>query len=96
MLYQLIAYYTIHAGTKQTLWEYISWTVIVFQNAAALEVIICIENCEGMLRNRESTLELGKAIIILKFLSHLRRSFMLPSESSKATCPSQPSRSCPE
>lgn len=38
MLYQLIAYYTIHAGTKQTLWEYISWTVIIFQNAAALEV----------------------------------------------------------
>lgn len=52
MLYQLIAYYTIHAGTKQTLWEYISWTVIVFQNAAALEVIICMRNCDGMLRNR--------------------------------------------
>lgn len=38
MLYQLIAYYTIHRGTQQTLWEYISWTVIIFQNAAALEV----------------------------------------------------------
>lgn len=38
MLYQLIAYYTIHRGTKQTLWEYISWTVIIFQNAAVLEV----------------------------------------------------------
>lgn len=38
MLYQLIAYYTIHRDTKQTLWEYISWTVIIFQNAAVLEV----------------------------------------------------------
>lgn len=38
MLYQLIAYYTIHKGTKQTLWEYIAWTVIIFQNAALLEV----------------------------------------------------------
>lgn len=38
MLYQLIAYYTIHKGTKQTLWEYLSWTVIIFQNAAVLEV----------------------------------------------------------
>jgi very-long-chain (3R)-3-hydroxyacyl-CoA dehydratase len=38
MLYQLIAYYTIHSGTKQTLWEYIGWTVIIFQNAAVLEV----------------------------------------------------------
>lgn len=40
MLYQLIAYYTIHRGTQQTLWEFISWTVIIFQNAAVLEVNI--------------------------------------------------------
>jgi len=39
MLYQLIAYYTIDRGTKQTLWEYIGWTVIIFQNAAVLEVL---------------------------------------------------------
>jgi len=39
MLYQLIAYYTIHRGTQQTLWEYIAWTVIIFQNAAVLEII---------------------------------------------------------
>lgn len=38
MLFQLIAYYTIHRDTKQTLWEYIGWTVIIFQNAAVLEV----------------------------------------------------------
>jgi hypothetical protein len=38
MLFQLIAYYTIHRGTQETLWEFISWTVIIFQNAAILEV----------------------------------------------------------
>ncbi|CRK98938.1 CLUMA_CG011943, isoform A [Clunio marinus] len=38
MLYQLIAYYTIHRGTTQTLWEFICWTVIIFQNAAVLEI----------------------------------------------------------
>jgi hypothetical protein len=39
MLVQLISYYTIDRGSKQTLWEYLAWTVIIFQNAAVLEVI---------------------------------------------------------
>lgn len=37
MLYQLIAFYTIDKGEK-SLWDYISLTVIIFQNAAVLEV----------------------------------------------------------
>ncbi|KAL7035823.1 hypothetical protein ACKWTF_008575 [Chironomus riparius] len=41
MLFQLISYYTIDKAvqSKMTLWEYISWTVIVFQNAAVLEIL---------------------------------------------------------
>uniref|UniRef100_A0A182XXC5 Very-long-chain (3R)-3-hydroxyacyl-CoA dehydratase n=1 Tax=Anopheles stephensi TaxID=30069 RepID=A0A182XXC5_ANOST len=39
MLYQLIAYYTIDKGTQQTLWEYLGFTVILFQNAALLEIV---------------------------------------------------------
>jgi hypothetical protein len=38
MLYQLIAFYTIDKGIEKTLWDYIKLTVIVFQNAALLEV----------------------------------------------------------
>lgn len=38
MLYQLIAYYTIDRGVEKTLWEYLACTVIIFQNAAVLEV----------------------------------------------------------
>lgn len=38
MLYQLVAYYTIHRGVDQSLWDYIGLTVIIFQNAAVLEV----------------------------------------------------------
>ncbi|CAO1412715.1 unnamed protein product [Diamesa serratosioi] len=39
MLFQLICYYTIERGTKTTLWDYISLTVIIFQNAAVLEIL---------------------------------------------------------
>uniref|UniRef100_A0A182NFW0 Very-long-chain (3R)-3-hydroxyacyl-CoA dehydratase n=1 Tax=Anopheles dirus TaxID=7168 RepID=A0A182NFW0_9DIPT len=39
MLYQLIAYYTIDKGTDRTLWEYLGGTVILFQNAALLEIV---------------------------------------------------------
>lgn len=38
MLYQLIAYYTIDKGIEKSLWDYLSLTVIIFQNAAVLEV----------------------------------------------------------
>ncbi|CAD7092906.1 unnamed protein product [Hermetia illucens] len=38
MLYQLIAYYTTNAAAGKTLWDYIGWTVIIFQNAAFLEI----------------------------------------------------------
>lgn len=38
MLYQLVAYYTIDSGSGKSLWDYLSLTVIVFQNAAVLEV----------------------------------------------------------
>lgn len=38
MLYQLIAYYTIDKGVEKSLWDYLSLTVIIFQNAAVLEV----------------------------------------------------------
>lgn len=38
MLYQLIAYYTIDKGIDKSLWDYLSATVIIFQNAALLEV----------------------------------------------------------
>lgn len=38
MLFQLISFYTIDRNSGKTLWEYISWTVIIFQNAAVLEV----------------------------------------------------------
>lgn len=40
MLYQLIAYYTTNAAAGKTLWDYIGWTVIIFQNAAFLEVSV--------------------------------------------------------
>jgi very-long-chain (3R)-3-hydroxyacyl-CoA dehydratase len=39
MLYQLIAFYTIDKGAAATLWDYIKLTVIVFQNAAVLEIV---------------------------------------------------------
>lgn len=39
MLYQLIAYYTIDKGTDKTLWDYLGFTVILFQNAALLEIV---------------------------------------------------------
>lgn len=38
MLYQLIAYYLTDVAKGQSLWDYIGWTVIIFQNAAVLEV----------------------------------------------------------
>lgn len=38
MLYQLIAYYTIDRRSDKTLWDYLACTVILFQNAAVLEV----------------------------------------------------------
>lgn len=39
LLHQLIAYYTVErATTTQTLWEYLGLTVLIFQNAALLEV----------------------------------------------------------
>lgn len=38
MLYQLIAYYTIDKNNGKTLWDYLGYTVIIFQNAALLEV----------------------------------------------------------
>lgn len=46
MLFQLISYYTIDKAvqSKMTLWEYISWTVVVFQNAAVLEVNLTKNN----------------------------------------------------
>lgn len=40
MLYQLVAFYTIDSGAAPSLWEYLAWTVIIFQNAAVLEVIV--------------------------------------------------------
>ncbi|XP_310375.5 very-long-chain (3R)-3-hydroxyacyl-CoA dehydratase hpo-8 [Anopheles gambiae] len=39
MLYQLIAYYTIDKGTEKTLWDYLGFTVVLFQNAALLEIV---------------------------------------------------------
>ncbi|XP_055696523.1 very-long-chain (3R)-3-hydroxyacyl-CoA dehydratase 2 [Lutzomyia longipalpis] len=39
MLYQLLAYYTVDRDSGKTLWEYISLTVIIFQNAAVLEIL---------------------------------------------------------
>ncbi|XP_059621532.1 very-long-chain (3R)-3-hydroxyacyl-CoA dehydratase 2 [Phlebotomus argentipes] len=39
MLYQLVAYYTIDSGSGKSLWDYLALTVIVFQNAAVLEII---------------------------------------------------------
>ncbi|CAO1402544.1 unnamed protein product [Diamesa hyperborea] len=39
MLFQLISYYTIDRGTSTTLWDYLSLTVIIFQNAAVLEIV---------------------------------------------------------
>ncbi|XP_055707040.1 very-long-chain (3R)-3-hydroxyacyl-CoA dehydratase 2 [Phlebotomus papatasi] len=39
MLYQLVAYYTIDSGSGKSLWNYLSLTVIVFQNAALLEIV---------------------------------------------------------
>lgn len=38
MLYQLLAYYTFDKQEKASLWEYIKWTVVIFQNLAVLEV----------------------------------------------------------
>lgn len=38
MLYQLINYYTSDLRTTVGLWEYIGTTVVIFQNAAVLEV----------------------------------------------------------
>lgn len=39
MLYQLIAFYTIDKQPDSvTLWDYIKWTVIIFQNMAVFEV----------------------------------------------------------
>lgn len=38
MFYQLLAYYTFDKGNGQTLWDYLGTTVMIFQNAAALEV----------------------------------------------------------
>ncbi|KAF4527504.1 hypothetical protein B566_EDAN016201 [Ephemera danica] len=38
LLYQMILYYT-NPSPEQSLWETVKWTVIVFQNAAILEVI---------------------------------------------------------
>lgn len=42
MFYQLIAYYTIDRGINKSLWDYLSLTVIIFQNAAALEILHAI------------------------------------------------------
>ncbi|KFB35502.1 hypothetical protein ZHAS_00002294 [Anopheles sinensis] len=39
MLYQLLAYYTVDKGTDKTLWDYLGFTVILFQNAALLEIV---------------------------------------------------------
>lgn len=39
ILYQLIAYYTTNVAGGKTLWDYIGWSVILFQNAAVLEMI---------------------------------------------------------
>lgn len=44
MLIQLISYYTIDRGTSTTLWDYLSLTVIIFQNAAVLEVSLTYLN----------------------------------------------------
>lgn len=39
MLYQLVAFYTIDKQPESVqLWDYIGWTVIIFQNAAILEI----------------------------------------------------------
>lgn len=38
MLYQLFAFYTIDKQEKLSLWEYLKWTVMIFQNLAVLEV----------------------------------------------------------
>ncbi|GAB0092336.1 Very-long-chain (3R)-3-hydroxyacyl-CoA dehydratase [Sergentomyia squamirostris] len=39
MLYQLVAYYTIDSGSGKSLWDYLYLTVIIFQNAAVLEIV---------------------------------------------------------
>lgn len=38
MLYQLVHYYTSDLRKTNSLWEYIGTTVVIFQNAAILEV----------------------------------------------------------
>ncbi|XP_063696219.1 very-long-chain (3R)-3-hydroxyacyl-CoA dehydratase 2 [Culicoides brevitarsis] len=38
MLYQLFAFYTIDKQEKLSLWEYLKWTVMIFQNLAVLEI----------------------------------------------------------
>lgn len=38
LLYQLIAYYTFDRASDKTLWEYLGCTLLIFQNAALLEV----------------------------------------------------------
>ena len=39
MFYQLIAFYTINTDKEISLWDYIGTTVIIFQNAAVLEIL---------------------------------------------------------
>lgn len=39
MLYQLVNYYLSDLKRTNSLWEYIGTTVVIFQNAALLEVI---------------------------------------------------------
>ncbi|XP_058452985.1 very-long-chain (3R)-3-hydroxyacyl-CoA dehydratase 2 [Malaya genurostris] len=39
MLYQLVAYYTFDNGNGKPLWDYLGTTVIIFQNAAVLEIV---------------------------------------------------------
>lgn len=77
LLYQLIAYYTLERTTQQTLWEYLGWTVLVFQNAALLEV-------------RTST---KYTVPIHNSLAYPpNRSFTQPPESSRAMSYSPPSK----
>lgn len=39
LLYQLVSYYLLGGGAGQTLWQYLGLTLLIFQNAALLEVM---------------------------------------------------------
>lgn len=84
LLFQLFNYYLTDLRTTKTLWDYVGNTVIIFQNAAVLEV--CALNLKNILKKRRFSFWI---FIIFYF-----RLFMRPLESSQVTSCSPHSKSC--